>query len=119
MVQAGAAARPLIDSDQIAGTPVYSADAGRIGTIRRVIIDKASGTIVYVVMNFVESFGLGDVTYVIPWTKLSYNKNDDGYHSDITEADLRSALPVAQEADWPDREGGEAFFRIPPGWRTV
>ena len=37
MAQAGAAARPLIDSDQIAGTPVYSADAGRIGTIRRVI----------------------------------------------------------------------------------
>src|SRR5947209_322407 len=34
MAQAGVAARPLIDSDQIAGTPVYSADAGRIGTIR-------------------------------------------------------------------------------------
>jgi hypothetical protein len=119
MAQAGAAARPLIDSDQIEGTPVYSANGGRIGTIRRVIIDKASGRIVYVVMNFVESFGLGDVTYVIPWTKLSYNRNDGGYHSDITEADLRSALPVAQDADWPDREAGEAFFRIPPGWRTV
>jgi sporulation protein YlmC with PRC-barrel domain len=119
MAQAGAAARRLIDSDQIEGTPVYSADGGRIGTIRRVIIDKASGRIVYVVMNFVESFGLGDVSYVIPWTKLSYNSNDDGYHSDITEADLRIALPVGQEADWADREPGEAFFSIPPGWRTV
>jgi hypothetical protein len=33
---------------------------------------------------------------------------------------LRSALPVAQDdADWADREAGEAFFSIPPGWRTV
>jgi sporulation protein YlmC with PRC-barrel domain len=120
MVQRQAAPRPLIESDRIEGTPVYSRDGGRVGTIRRVIIDKASGRIVYVVMTFVESFGLGDVTYVIPWTRLSYDKNDDGYHSDITEADLRSALPVAQgDADWVDREAGEAFFSIPPGWRTV
>jgi hypothetical protein len=63
---------------------------------------------------------LGDVTYVIPWTRLSYDTNDGGYHGDITEADLRSALLVAQEdVDWADREAGEAFFRIPPGWRSV
>jgi hypothetical protein len=120
MVKVGAAARPLIDSDQIRGTPVYSGQGERIGTIQRVIIDKAAGTIVYVVMNFVESLGLGDVTYVIPWAKLSYGRSDDGYHTHLTEADLRSAVPVAQEEiDWADRETGETFFSIPPGWRTI
>lgn len=119
MVQ-GQATLPLIDSDRIAGTPVYSRGGDRVGTIRRVIIDKASGRIVYVVMTFVESFGVGDVTYVIPWTKLAYDKNDGGYHSEITEADLQTALPVAEgSADWADREAGDAFFSIPPGWRTI
>jgi hypothetical protein len=111
---------PLIDSNQIEGTPVYSGGNDRVGTIRRVIFDKSSGRIVYVVVTFVESFGVGDVTYVIPWAKLTYDKNDDGYHSDITETDLRTALPVAEgNTDWIDREAGEAFFSIPPGWRTI
>ena len=119
MVQ-GPATLPLIDSDQIAGTPVYSRGGHRVGTIRRAIIDKSSGRIVYVVMSFDASLGVGEVTYVIPWSKLSYDKNDGGYHSDITEADLRAAVPLAEgNADWPDREAGEAFFSIPPGWRTI
>ena len=110
----------LIDSDQIEGTPVYSRGDDRVGTIRRVIFDKSSGRIVYVVMTFVESFGVGNVTYVIPWTKLSYDKNDGGYHSDVTETDLLTAIPVAEgNTDWIDYEVGEAFFSIPPGWRTI
>jgi hypothetical protein len=121
MAQArAAAARPLIDSDQVEGTPVLSQEGGQVGTIRRVIFDKVSGRIVYVVMTFAESFGLGDVTYVLPWSRLSYNKDEGGYRTDITQADLQSALPVGQDnTDLADGEAGEAFFRIPPGWRAV
>jgi len=120
MTPGQATPRSLIDSDRIAGTPVYSRGGGRVGTIRRLIIDKASGRIVYVVMTFDESFGVGDVSYVIPFTKLLYDARDGGYRSDITEAEVHSALPVTQDdADWADREAGEAFFSIPPGWRTV
>jgi PRC-barrel domain len=114
------AARPLLDSDRIDGTPVVSTDGSRIGTIRRMIIDKAAGRIAYAVMSFSESFGLGEVTYVIPWSKLSYDKASGGYRTELTQADLQSALPAAQgDADWADREAGEAFFSIPPGWRSV
>jgi len=110
----------LIDSHEIEGTAVYSRGGERVGTIRRVIIDKSSGRIVYVVMTFVESFGMGDLRYVIPWAKLSYDKTNGGYRSDITEVDLRAAIPVAEgNADWAYGEAGEAFFSIPPGWRTI
>jgi PRC-barrel domain len=113
-------ARSLVDSDRIDGTPVLSPDGRRVGTIRRMIIDKSAGKIAYVVMSFAESFGLGDVTYVIPWPRLSYDKTSGGYRTEISQADLQSALPVAQgEAEWADREAEEAFFSIPPGWRTV
>src|SRR5262249_9831702 len=121
MAQVQGAASPFIDSDQIEGTPVYSADGVRVGTIKRLIIDKLSGRVAYVVMTFGEAFGLGDVTYVIPWPRLSYNKQDRGYHTDVTEAELRGAPPVDYgEVDWTKGETEEEeIFHIPPGWRAI
>jgi hypothetical protein len=121
MAQGRATATSLIESDRIEGTPVYSADGGRVGTIKRLMIDKVSGRVVYVVMTFGEAFGLGDVTYVISWERLSYNKEDGGYHTDITEAELRSAPAAAYaDADFPKGESEEEeIFHIPPGWRAI
>jgi hypothetical protein len=111
---------PFIESDRIEGTPVYSGEGQQIGKIKRVIIDKASGRVAYIVITL-QSLGMDDVPYVIPWAKLSYDKNNGAYRTDITEAQLRSA-PAATQVDWGDREALEtleAFFRIPPSWRTV
>ena len=123
MVQERTAPTPLIESDRVEGMPVYSGEGTQIGTIKRLIIDRASGRVVYVVITFVASFGLDDVPYVIPWARLAYDEDDGGYHSDITETELRSAPAVAREdVDWADRESLEAldgYFRIPPGWRSI
>jgi sporulation protein YlmC with PRC-barrel domain len=120
MAQGQAGRGPLIDSDRVEGTPVYSRDGGRIGTIQRMIIDQTSGRVVYVVIAFAELLGLGDVTYVIPWSRLLYDTTRGGYHTDITEAGLRSAIPVAQgDVELAEAEPGEAFFSVPPGWRFV
>jgi sporulation protein YlmC with PRC-barrel domain len=121
MPQGRETATSFIESDRIEGTPVYSADGGRVGTIKRLIIDKVNGRVVYVVMTFGEAFGLGDVTYVIPWPRLSYHKEDGGYHTDITEAELRGAPPAAYgDVDWPKGESEEEeIFHIPPGWRAI
>jgi PRC-barrel domain len=35
----------LIGSDKVEGTAVYGADDGKIGSIERVMIDKASGKV--------------------------------------------------------------------------
>ena len=102
---------------------MYSGERTQIGTIKRLIIDKASGRVVYVVIAFVASFGLDGVPYVIPWARLAYDENDGGYHADITESELRSAPTVARgDVDWADREALEAldgYYRIPPGWRSI
>jgi hypothetical protein len=61
------------------------------------------------------------VPYVIPWARISYDKNEGSYRSEITEAQMRSA-PAATQVDWGDSEAIEsleAFFRIPPSWRMV
>lgn len=123
MPQARTAPTPLIESDRIEGVPVYSGEGTQIGTIRRLIIDRASGRVVYVVIAFVASLGLEDVPYVIPWARLSYDANAGGYRSAVSEAELRGAPAVARgDVDWADRESLDAldgYFRIPPAWRSI
>jgi len=110
----------FIESDRIEGIPVYSGEGQQIGKIKRLIIDKANGRVAYIV-NYAAIARIGDVPYVIPWARLSYEKNEGTYRTDITEAQLRSA-PAGTQVDWGDREALEsleAFFRIPHGWRAV
>ena len=42
----------LIGSDKVEGTAVYGADDSKIGSIERVMIDKASGRVSYAVLGF-------------------------------------------------------------------
>ena len=123
MAQERTASTSLIESDRVEGMPVYSGEGTQIGTIKRLLIDRASGRVVYVVITFVASVGLDDVPYVMPWAKLAYHEDDGGYHSNITETELRSAPGVAREdVDWADRDSLEpldSYFRIPPGWRSI
>ena len=45
-------AHPLVESDQIRGTAVYGTAGKRIGTIRRLVLEKVSGHVVYAVTAF-------------------------------------------------------------------
>ena len=42
--------RAFIESDRVEGTGVYSPDGRRMGSIKRLIIEKVSGRIAYVVL---------------------------------------------------------------------
>jgi sporulation protein YlmC with PRC-barrel domain len=115
-------AKRFIGSDSVEGTAVYTADGKALGSIKRLIIERQSGKVAYVVMSFGDVLDFGQETYTIPWAKLSYDRDLGGYRTDITEADLRTAPSFAQT-----REGGlldeaqeeelHAHFRIPPYWR--
>jgi PRC-barrel domain len=110
----------FIESDRIEGIPVYSGERELIGKIKRLIIDKANGRVAYIVVTL-QSADLNDVPYVIPWARLSYDKNNGAYRTEISEAQLRSG-PAATQLDWANPEAVEsleAFFRIPHGWRAV
>src|SRR6202162_4674364 len=89
---------PLIASDRIEGTLVRRPNGEKIGKIKRLMIDKASGTIAYAVMGFGGLFGLGDNYYQIPWSLLKYNQSFDAYESDIPDEQLaKTFLPQPLE----------------------
>lgn len=119
-----APARPLIASDRVEGTAIYSQSGNHLGSIKRLMIEKASGQVAYAVVAFGGLLGMGEEAYVVPWAKLKYDTSLGGYLTDITERDLRDAPSSARS------EGGESpsseqedelhtYFRIPPDFRAI
>lgn len=91
------AARPIIESDRVEGTAVYDRNNAQIGTIKRLIIEKVSGRVLYVDVTFGGLLGMGAHHHTIPWDKLTYDTELEGYHTDITEEQLRAAPVFTDE----------------------
>jgi sporulation protein YlmC with PRC-barrel domain len=116
---------PLIESNRVEGTPVYSLQGTRVGTIHHLIIEKVSGRVVYAVMSFGGFLGIGSHEHTIPWEKLKYDTQLGGYHTDITPEEVTDA-PTASgdEKDWRDRRQEQDLhdhWKVPPywGWSAV
>jgi PRC-barrel domain protein len=110
----------LIPSDQVEGTPVLRPNGDRIGTIKRVMIEKTSGKVSYAVMSFGGFLGLGQDYYPIPWPLLTYNERTGGYELDIPEDTLRNAPKQTGDVDYGVRDDMTQsaytyYGMVPPG----
>ena len=56
----------LIGSDKVEGTAVYGAGSKKIGSIKRVMLDKRTGKVSYAVLSFGGLLGIGDEYYPLP-----------------------------------------------------
>ena len=101
----------LIGSDKVEGTAVYDANGERMGTIKRVMLEKRSGHVAYAVLSFGGFLGIGSDYYPIPWASLSYDTSLGGYRTNITEQQLQGAPKYAGDSwDWDDRERGRRVY---------
>ncbi len=97
--------KPVIESDRVEGTAVYDPSGKRIGTIKRLLIEKVSGRVLYVDITFGGFLGLGTHHYTIPWEKLDYDTRLGGYRTDITAEQVKGAPAFYDEGEiWPDRQ---------------
>lgn len=112
------AASPVISSDRVNGTAVFGADGRQIGTVDHLVIDKASGRIVYAVMSFGGFLGLAQDHYPIPWAALRYDTALGGYVTGITEDQIRGAPATAEDwaADRRWEEAAHSHFGLPFYW---
>jgi hypothetical protein len=118
------AARPprsLIASDRVVGAEVRRPDGGKVGRIERLMLDKASGRVAYVVMSFGGFLGLGEDYYTLPWAVLTYDPALDAYSVEITEEQLRNAPARSPEGGDPadEREWEEhvhRYYNAAPYW---
>ena len=91
--------KPLIESDRVEGTVVYDPAGNKIGSIKRLMIEKISGHVVYAVMSLGGFLGVGSEEHAVPWTKLAYDRTLGGYKTDITEEQLRGTSAYARDRD--------------------
>jgi hypothetical protein len=116
--QTRAAVHPYIRSDRVEGTAVYDADGNRIGTIKYLEIEKASGQVTYAITSFSSFLAVRADTHTIPWSKLTYDQHLRGYRTDISKAQLRNAPEFnrGEEFDWPEqeRERLHRYWHSPP-----
>jgi len=90
----------LIGSDKVEGTYVYRSNGENVGTIQRVMLDKRSGKVAYVVMSFGGFMGIGEDYYPLPWNRLTHNERLGGYEVNINEAQLQRAPKYNQHQNW-------------------
>lgn len=81
----------LIASNKVEGTPVYSREGDRLGTIYNFMVDKFSGKVEYAVMTFGGFLGIGQRYYPLPWRMLDYDEREGGYVVEMSERDLEEA----------------------------
>lgn len=90
----------LIGSDKVEGTAVYGTDHQKIGSIKRVMLDKMSGKASYAVLSFGGFLGIGDDYYPLPWQSLKYDTQLGGYVSSVTPDKFKTAPKYANDASW-------------------
>ena len=113
--------KPLIESDRVEGTTVYYPKGDKIGSIKRLMIEKTSGRVAYSVMSFGGFLGMGTEEHAVPWSKLTYDPDLGGYRTDITQDQLRSAPAFSRDRsyDWSDRKRERElhdYYRTPYYW---
>jgi len=109
---------PLIESNRVEETLVFSPQGKHVGTIHHLIIEKVSGRVVYAVMSFGGFLGIGSQQHTIPWEKLKYDIQLGGFRTDITPEELTGAPVVSEdEKDWRDRRREQDLhdhWKVPP-----
>lgn len=114
----------LIASDRVAGTDVRRTSGDKIGTIERVLIEKASGKVRYAVMSFGGILGLGEEYHTLPWSTLTYNPLLAAYEVNVTDEQLRDAPRRLENGDPSSERAWEEhvhkYFNAPvtPGSQT-
>ncbi|HZP20462.1 MAG TPA: PRC-barrel domain-containing protein [Bauldia sp.] len=112
---------PLIASDRVEGTNVYRPTGEKIGHIERIMIDKVSGKAAYAVMNFGGFLGLGEDSYPLPWSVLTYNPTLGGYEVAVTDEQLKGAPKYRSTEGWDDGNRDRdtliyGYYGVPPYW---
>lgn len=88
----------VIGSDRVEGTTVYGKNGDKIGSVRRIMIDKTTGQARDVEVSVGAFLGIGGDLHSLPWEKLEYDTDLGGYKLDVTEEQLRNA-PTYSEND--------------------
>ena len=86
------------------------------------MIDKRSGKAAYAVMNFGGFLGIGEDSYPLPWSVLTYNTRLGGYEVNVTDEQLKGAPKYRRDDTWWEKSDADrdsaiyGYWGAPPYW---
>jgi len=111
-----------IMASKVKGTPVYSSNGDKIGTIEDVVLDKCSNNIMFAVLGAGGLLGMGEKYRPIPWSLLDYDQDKGGYVVPLGK-DILDNAPAYRMEDLTQDDGevairSEAFsyYHTPAYW---
>ncbi|MCC6001313.1 MAG: PRC-barrel domain-containing protein [Pararhodobacter sp.] len=108
----------LISGRTVQGTKVYSPNGDDLGHIDDVVVEPASGRVVYGVLQFGGFLGIGSDYFPIPFGRLRYDGTREAYVTDLTKEQLEAA-PHHDDNWYHDREWQERahqHYGVAPYW---
>lgn len=93
--------RNVVRSGEITGVDVKNSADESLGEIAEVVIDKASGRVSYLVLDFGGFLGFGNKYFAMPWHLFTYDNNNDCFILNVDKQRLKDA-PGFDKDKWPD-----------------
>lgn len=110
----------LVASDKVIGTKVYDRQGKHIGAIERIVLEKVSGRVAYAVLSFGGFLGIGEDYYPLPWSKLRYDENLEGFRVDISKDQVEGAPRYRRDEnyEWNTENGRRVYdyYGVTPYW---
>lgn len=91
----------LVKTSEVIGVSVKNADKESLGTVHEIVLDKRNGSVRYVVLSFGGFLGLGDKLFAIPWSAISYDKEEKSFILNVDKEKLKNA-PSFDKDKWPN-----------------
>ena len=86
----------FVASEKLKGATLYDRADHKLGSIRELYLDPATGQVAYVLGQAGGVFGVGGKYHPLPWRTLSVHPGD-GYVTNFTKSDLEHAPAYDQE----------------------
>ena len=94
----------MVPSDRVERVAVYGRDGTKLGSIERLMLDKASGTVTYAVIKTGGLLG-SHHHYPVQWGALRYDSGRQAFQTELTLEELRTGPSEfdGDAFDWGDR----------------
>ncbi|MCW8400082.1 PRC-barrel domain-containing protein [Legionella sp. PATHC038] len=93
--------RGIVKSGELTGSKVMNPAHESLGEIAEVVIDKQSGKVNYLVLDFGGFLGFGNKYFAVPWNLFLYDNKDDCFILNVEKQHLKDA-PGFDKNHWPN-----------------
>jgi sporulation protein YlmC with PRC-barrel domain len=90
----------MMSVDSLMGNDVYNHEEEDLGKVKNMMIDMASGRIVYAVVSFGGFLGMGDKLFAVPWSALKLDTVNKRFRLAVSKDVLKDA-PGFDKDHWP------------------